>query len=147
MTRCSVILPLLMIAALAGCPFSCQPSLRKQPIFKGVYFEEPLNNATVHSPFTVKMGVKGMQVKPAGENIEDQGSGHFHLLIDDQRGYIPEGEPIPFDEHHLHFGKGDTETTVSLPKGSHTLSIQFGDGAHRSYGKSLSDTITVNVVE
>lgn len=52
---------------------------------------------------------------------------------------------IPATEHSLHFGKAQTETDVTLPPGQHTLTLQLGDGAHRSYGPELSSTITVNV--
>ncbi len=52
---------------------------------------------------------------------------------------------IPATDHSLHFGKAQTETDVKLPPGQHTLTLQLGDGAHRSYGPELSSTITINV--
>ncbi|WP_176115977.1 DUF4399 domain-containing protein, partial [Burkholderia cepacia] len=58
---------------------------------------------------------------------------------------IPKGEVIPASEHSLHFGKAQTETDIQLPPGKHTLTLQFGDGMHRSYGPAMSQTITVNV--
>lgn len=70
-------------------------------------------------------------------------TGHHHLLIDGKP--LPKGEVIPATDHSLHFGKGQTETDVTLPPGQHTLTLQFGDGAHRSYGPDVSQTITINV--
>lgn len=108
---------------------------------QSVSFVEPQDGATVPSTFHVKFGLDGMKVAPAGDMTE--GSGHHHLLIDADA--IPEGAVIPMDERHRHFGKGQTEAEITLPPGSHRLTMQFADGAHRSYGEKLSKTITVNV--
>ena len=58
---------------------------------------------------------------------------------------IATGEPVPLDDKDLHFGKGQTEGEITLPPGRHTLTLQFADGAHRSYGPKWAATITVNV--
>ncbi|MBB5465689.1 hypothetical protein HDG32_001793 [Paraburkholderia sp. CI2] len=71
------------------------------------------------------------------------GTGHHHLLIDGKP--LPKGEVVPATDKSLHFGKGQTETDLTLPPGDHTLTLQFGDGAHRSYGPEMSKTITVHV--
>ncbi|SMF99690.1 DUF4399 domain-containing protein [Burkholderia singularis] len=107
-----------------------------------VYFAEPANGATVTSPVHLKFGLEGdMAIKPAGDMTAN--TGHHHLLIDGQP--IPKGEVIPANEHSLHYGKGQTEADVKLSPGSHKLTLQLGDGMHRSYGPELSQTITVNV--
>ncbi|WP_369070749.1 DUF4399 domain-containing protein [Burkholderia gladioli] len=106
-----------------------------------VYFVAPSAGATVSNPVHVKMGVEGMQLRPAGDMTPN--TGHHHLEIDG--GPIPKGEVIPASEHSLHFGKAQTETDIQLPPGKHTLTLQFGDGMHRSYGPAMSQTITVNV--
>lgn len=93
------------------------------------------------SPVHVKFGLEGMALKPAGDMTPD--TGHHHLLIDGKP--VPKGDVIPATDHSLHFGKAQTETDVKLPPGQHTLTLQLGDGAHRSYGPELSSTITVNV--
>lgn len=108
---------------------------------KGVHFVEPADGATFSGEFKVVMGVRGMQVAPAGETAAN--SGHHHLLIDAEP--VPAGEVVPKSEQHLHFGKGQTETTLKLPPGTHTLTLQFADGAHRSYGEDMRSTITVTV--
>ncbi|NMG16062.1 DUF4399 domain-containing protein [Aromatoleum bremense] len=106
-----------------------------------VYFIEPADSAAVPQEFTVKMGVEGIRVQPAGQLAE--GSGHHHLIVDGKP--IEAGKPVPTDATHLHFGKGQTETTLKLAPGKHTLTLQFADGLHQSYGPGLSATISVQV--
>lgn len=101
----------------------------------------PADGATLSSPFIVKFGVTGMQVKPAGDMSAD--TGHHHLLINHDP--IKQGEAIPADATHLHFGKGQTETEVSLPPGSYQLTAQFANGVHQSYGPAMSQSIRVTV--
>lgn len=110
-----------------------------------VDFVEPKNGASVSNPIKVKMKVDGIKVRPAGEAPDEKTSGHHHLLID--VGSMTEGQAIPTDETHLHFGKGQTETEIKLPSGEHTLTLQFADGAHRSYGAKLSKTIKIKVIK
>ncbi len=105
------------------------------------FFVEPKDGATVSSPFKVKFGVEGKEVVPAGEDKPN--SGHNHLILNG--GPIPKGELIPTDDTHLHFGQAQTETELSLPKGTHTLTTQFADFGHLSYGPEWSQTITVTV--
>lgn len=106
-----------------------------------VFFEIPQNGAEVKSPFLVRMRVEGFGVAPAGTMVP--GTGHHHILVDS--GPIKSGEVIPADEKHIHFGKGQTEAQISLPPGKHRLTLQFADGAHRSYGETLAQTIEVLV--
>ncbi|ALP62414.1 MULTISPECIES: DUF4399 domain-containing protein [Paraburkholderia] len=107
----------------------------------GVSFVEPKDGATVSNPIHVKFAVEGMKIVPAGTMTE--GTGHHHLIIDGQP--LPKGEVIPANDKSLHFGKGQTETEITLPPGDHTLTLDFGDGAHRSYGPEMSKTITIHV--
>jgi hypothetical protein len=108
---------------------------------QSVNFTEPKDGAVVSSPFKVKFAVTGMEVKPAGNM--DNNTGHHHLLVNGDS--LKVGESIPFDEKHLHFGKGQTETDVTLPPGTYKLTMQFANGAHQSYGPGLSKSITVTV--
>ena len=106
-----------------------------------VFFIEPKNGAEVSQDFTVKFGVEGMKVKPAG--TMDHNTGHHHLVIDE--GSVPEGQVVGKDATHLHFGKGETETKLHLAPGEHTLTLQFANGAHISYGKKMAAAIKVKV--
>ena len=108
-----------------------------------VYFISPTDGATVSNPVTIRFGLKGMGVAPAG--VEKDKTGHHHLLID-----VPElpplDEPIPQDEMHRHFGGGQTEVTLDLPPGKHTLQLLLGDRNHIPHDPPVvSDIITVTV--
>ncbi|MDD0842294.1 DUF4399 domain-containing protein [Pseudomonas sp. Gutcm_11s] len=92
-----------------------------------VYFIEPVDGATVGQTFTVRFGLKGMGVAPAGIDVPD--TGHHHLLVDVSDMPLLD-EPIPSSEHILHFGKGQTETELTLPPGPHTLQLLIGDKHH-----------------
>ena len=67
------------------------------------------------------------------------GSGHFHVLIDSED--YPAGKVIQFDETHLHYGKGQQEADVKLPPGEHTLTLQFANAVHESYGPELRSKV------
>lgn len=107
----------------------------------GVYFQNLEDGQEVGTSVLVEMGVSGMDIKPAGE-IE-KGSGHHHIIIDG--GSIKTGDMVPADKTHIHFGKGQTETTLDLSPGEHTLTLQFANGAHQSYGPDWSKTISITV--
>ena len=125
---------------LTACASPADPN--RAPAFgAGVYFVEPANGAVVSSPFKLRFGIQGMEVKPAGDQVA--GQGHHHLLIN--RASQPKGEIIPADDAHIHFGKAQTETEVKLPPGTYKLTMQFADGFHLSYGKDMAATITVTV--
>nr|WP_229263504.1 DUF4399 domain-containing protein [Duganella dendranthematis] len=108
---------------------------------QSVSFVEPANGATVSSPFKVKFAVAGMDVKPAGDMTAN--TGHHHLLIN--AAAIKAGEVIPMDDKHIHFGKGQTETELTLPPGNYTLTMQFANGLHQAYGPGMNKEIKVTV--
>ena len=93
------------------------------------------------SPLKIEMGVKGMSVGKAGDL--KSGEGHHHIIVDGEA--VKEGEVVLKDEAHLHYGNAQTEAELSLAPGPHTLTLQFADGAHRSYGPSMSSTVHVTV--
>ncbi|MYM24598.1 DUF4399 domain-containing protein [Duganella sp. FT135W] len=108
---------------------------------QSVSFVEPANGATVSSPFKVKFAVSGMDVKPAGDMTAN--TGHHHLLVNATP--IKAGEVIPADEKHIHFGKGQTETELTLPPGNYTLTMQFANGLHQAYGPGMNKEIKITV--
>lgn len=91
-----------------------------------VYFISPRDGEAVTSPVIVRFGLKGMGVAPAG--MQKDATGHHHLLIDVD--LPPLDQPVPTDDHHKHFGAGQTETVITLPPGKHTLQLLLGDFAH-----------------
>ncbi|MGF7231383.1 DUF4399 domain-containing protein [Arachidicoccus sp.] len=127
------------IANAAVAPLPAIPAGAK------VYFKNIKDGETVSSPLKIEFGVDNMTVTkkaPVGKIAE--GIGHHHLLID-AGDSIPAGTIIPEDSTHIHYGGGQTEGTVTLAPGKHTLTLQFGDAIHRSYGSALASTVTVNV--
>jgi hypothetical protein len=92
-----------------------------------LYIISPQDGDTVSSPVKVIFGLNGMGVAPAG--IKMKNTGHHHLLID--LAQLPDiNLPIPSDDHHRHFGKGQTEAVIDLDKGEHTLQLILGDHMH-----------------
>ncbi len=115
--------------------------MKKAPNGATVRIVEPANGATVSSPVRVVMQAEGIQVVPAGSL--DGGTGHHHLIIN---AAPPEyGQVTPKDASHLHFGKGGTDANLDLAPGEYTITAQFADGLHRSYGKDLADSVTIIV--
>lgn len=112
------------------------------PAGASVFFKNLKDGQVVQNPIHVEMGVEGMRVDSAG--LVREGSGHHHLLIDDGDS-IPSGQVIPKDSTHLHFGNAQTETDLQLSPGKHKLTLQFADGMHRSYGRQMAATVTIEV--
>lgn len=130
-------------AVLAAFASGASPALAKDGK-NGVYFIEPRGDkAVVGREVTVKMGVKGYELAPASAGLQE-GTGHHHLIVDGP-AFIEKGQEIPFDETHLHFGKAQKEGVVNLTPGEHTLTLQFADAKHRSFGKKFAKQITVVV--
>ena len=115
---------------------------QKAPDGTSVSFSGIKNGDTVTSPFKVGFAVTGAKIAPAGTT--DAGTGHFHLIIDSD--LPPQDGPLPANEHVKHYGKGQTEDTITLPPGSHTLQIELADGLHVPFDPPVvSDKITVTV--
>ncbi|HXA91734.1 MAG TPA: DUF4399 domain-containing protein [Steroidobacteraceae bacterium] len=111
-----------------------------------VYIIAPHSGQTVKSPVTVRFGLKGMGIAPAGVKFDN--TGHHHLFIDTD---LPTdmSKPLPTTDKILHFGKGQTEVTLDkdkLPPGKHTLQLVFGDLNHVPLNPPLvSKKITITV--
>ncbi len=134
---------LTALPALAGGPTPANPAAQ-------VYFVNLQDGDTVSAPVTVVFGLSGMGVAPAGTDKEM--TGHHHLLID--RPPLGRGEDgaeelangLPADDHHMHFGGGQTQVTLDLPAGSHTLQLVLGDAAHVPHATPVvSEVITITV--
>ena len=103
----------------------------------------PADGATVDKTFTVKFGVEGIKLAPAGDQTPN--TGHHHLLIDVDQP-IAAGQVIPADANHVHFGKAQTEAEVTLAPGKHTLQLELADKNHMTFEPVIvSKKITVNV--
>lgn len=116
---------------------------KKAPAGASVFIVSPRDGETVAREFTVKFGVAGVAIKPAGDPAPN--TGHHHLLID-AAGLPPGNLPIPADANHRHYGKGQTEDTIKLPPGDHTLQLDFADTSHVQFNPPIvSKKITVHV--
>ena len=106
-----------------------------------LYFIEPKDGTTLNGPVKIVFGLSGMGVAPAG--IDFPNTGHHHLLVDLEN--LPDlSKPIPADKNHIHFGKGQTETTLELQKGKRTLQLLMGNYLHIPHKEPvISDKITI----
>jgi hypothetical protein len=139
MNRLLLALGLTLIASLAVAQERTAPGANAE-----VYFIAPQNGAKVHGPVTVRFGLKGMGIAPAG--IKFDNTGHHHLLVDTDFSELKLDAPIPATDKILHFGKGQTETTLTLTPGKHTLQLVFADYLHQSFNPPLhSNKITITV--
>jgi len=148
----------LMVLSLAACGDSGTPSndhvhkedaptaetMARTPSAPGakVWIIEPKDGATVKNPITVKFGAEDIHVVAAG--ITEPNSGHHHLLIDTKiEDY---NAPIPADAQHIHYGKAQTEGTIELSPGKHTLQDVFADRNHIPHEPPVqSEVITITV--
>jgi Domain of unknown function (DUF4399) len=128
----------LSFAVIATCGGASAQQAAKggptpSPEGAGVHFVGLKDGATLPPKATVRFGLRGMGVAPAG--LERADSGHHHLLIDTE--LPPLDQPIPNDFNHLHFGAGQTEAEINLKPGSHTLQLLFGDKDHIPHSPPL----------
>jgi hypothetical protein len=110
-----------------------------------VYIVSPKDGAKIKGPVTVVFGLKGMGIAPAG--IKFDNTGHHHLLVDAE---VPADLSLPLaaNEHSVHFGKGQTETTITLPPGKHTLQLVLADSLHTPHDPAvISKKITITVLK
>jgi len=136
-----------VIFALSACcalGAATAADLPRSPAPKDVelYFISPKDGETLTSPVTVRFGLRGMGIAPAGLAMEN--TGHHHLLIDTAPPAF--NMPIPADANHVHFGKGQTEAQVTLAPGKHTLQLLLADHLHIPHDPPvMSKPITVIV--
>lgn len=130
-----VLLPAAAAAAGGGGPTPSPEGAR-------VYFIAPEPGAVVSGELRVVMGLSGMGVAPAG--VDAPNTGHHHLLIDTP---LPDlASPVPADDHHRHFGGGQTEAVISLAPGEHTLQLLLGDRLHIPHAPPVySEVLTITV--
>jgi hypothetical protein len=133
----------LALAALALATAGLAQAGSTAPEGAELYFISPANGTHVNGKFTVRFGLRGMGVAPAG--VDMPGTGHHHLLINAEP--MPDlTQPLPSSDQVRHFGKGQTETELELPPGKYTLQLVLGDASHVPVDPPLtSGTITVTV--
>jgi len=144
----------ILIALSAAVVFTAAASAQQPsqgapaPAGAKVYFISPKDGETVSSPVSVKFGLKGMGVAPAGVEFDD--TGHHHVLVD--RDEVNASSPMMKEYMQtevsdlLHFGKGQTEAEIKLAPGKHTLQMVLGDQDHHPHTPPVfSERITITV--
>ena len=131
-----------LLAAWAMAAPTLAQDVSKAPADAKVMILEPANGAEVASPVTIKFGITGMEIAPAG--TDKPNSGHHHLIIDSK--VEDTKNAIPADEAHKHYGKGQTDVSLELRPGKHTLQLVLGDKNHIPHDPVVqSEVITITV--
>ena len=138
--RIFAIAALIVAVTVAGAQERIAPASGAE-----VYIISPKDGATVKGPVVVLFGLKGMGIAPAGVKFDN--TGHHHLLVDMD---VPSdlSVPMPATDKLLHFGKGQTQTSLTLAPGKHTLQLVFADLNHMAFNPPLvSKKITITVTQ
>ena len=134
---------LFMLCLLGVHAVAADERISPAPENAKLYFIEPVDGATVSETFTVKFGLAGMGVAPAG--VDKNNTGHHHLLINVKE--LPNlTQPLPANEQYRHFGGGQTQTELTLEPGTYTLQLLLGNHLHIPHNPPvISDKITISV--
>lgn len=134
-----------LVAALAfASPLLLAADRVAPPEGAKVYIISPADGETIQGPVTIRMGLTGMGVAPAGVKVDK--TGHHHLLINRTIEDVDLDASLPFSDSTRHFGGGQTEASLDLPAGTHTLQLLFMDYRHISFDPPLSsDVISITV--
>ncbi|MFP6755343.1 MAG: hypothetical protein CFH35_00414 [Alphaproteobacteria bacterium MarineAlpha9_Bin5] len=142
LTRISTFLTMLAVSGFIGVPIALADGRTASSDGAEVYIITPVDAEQVSSPVTIKFGLRGMDVAPAG--TEKANTGHHHLIID--APLPPFDEPVPADDNYRHFGGGQTEVTLDLGLGNHTLQLLLADHNHIPHEPVIrSRRIIINV--
>lgn len=137
--------PIVFAALVLAATLVWSAERTAAPAGAEAYIISPRDGARVTNPVVVRFGLKGMGIAPAGVKFDN--TGHHHLLIDTD---VPAdlNAPLPATEKIIHFGKGQTETTLTLPPGKHTLQLLVGDQSHVPHEPPImSKKITITVTK
>ena len=136
---------ILVATCLATASIAQDMDRTPAPESASVYIISPADGEVVTGPVTVKFGLSGMGVAPAG--VDQQNTGHHHLLIDiDDASMPPLDRPLPATDQVRHFGGGQTEVTLELESGRHSLQLLLGDHIHLPHQPPvMSERITITV--
>ena len=140
---------LLFAAVLSVClalltPAAALADQTPSPPGAKSYIISPQDGDVVSSPVTVQFGLVGMGIAPAG--VEKENTGHHHLLINNAVENVALKEPLPAEENLVHFGGGQTETTIELPPGTYRLQLLLADHNHIPHAPPvMSEVITITV--
>jgi hypothetical protein len=128
---------ILFVLALAACGSGGGNETESR-----VFFTNINDGETLDSPVTVQWAAENFTIEPAGE--VRAGAGHLHIMVD--ADCVAAGQIVPADDNHLHYGKAQTEATLELTPGEHTLCLQAADGVHTALaGEGTTQVVTITV--
>ncbi len=130
-------LPAMLVMPLALADTKLSPS----PEGAAAYIISPADGEVVGETVTVKFGLQGMGVAPAG--VDKPNTGHHHLLVDGEK--LPDLKQ-PLGKEVMHFGGGQTQKVIHLKPGKHTLQLILGNHQHIPHDPPVvSEKITIIV--
>ena len=122
------------------------PAVEPVATVPSIHFVEPADGATVPTLFKAVFGAENFTIEPVDEGMIHEGAGHFHIGLDTE--CLAAGEVIPTADPWIHFGDGSDQIELEMALGEHTLTIQIGDGEHRTLeDEGLCNTISITVSE
>ncbi len=132
---------LLSLFPLASFVQASDIQKSSSPEGASLYIISPSHGETVSRTFVVKFGLKGMGISPAG--MDKKGTGHHHLIVDGEK--LPDLDR-PMGSDVMHFGGGQTQKTIELSEGRHTLQLILGNYLHVPHNPPvISEKITIFV--
>lgn len=130
-----------LLSLVCGLSMTGIVQATESPAGANVYIISPSHGEVVSAPFTVKFGLSGMGIAPAG--VDKPNTGHHHLLIDMDAKEVLSGA---MGKNVKHFGGGQSEVELTLPSGQHTLQLVLGDQSHVPHSPPVvSEKITITV--
>jgi len=140
----SLFVPLIATIISITTPQLAMAERSPAPKDAKVYFINVNEGDVITGPVHIKFGLSGMGIAPAGTKVKN--TGHFHLIINDKIEGPELENGIPSDENHIHFGGGQTETTLNLKPGTYKLQLILGDYKHTPHSPPvMSKQITITV--
>ena len=107
-----------------------------------VYFINLIEGQKIKSPFLVQLGLTSeMGIAPALADWPD--TGHHHIIVDSTIKNMNKS----ISSKHIHLSKGQSEISLKLPLGKHTIQIVFADYSHIPHDPPIMSEIINIIVE
>ena len=112
----------------------------------GPQFTNFKDGDTVSNPVVVRFTSTGATMRHSmGHTATTMPLGHLHLIID--APLPPAGQMVPMDSRHIHLSHGESQATLHLVPGDHSLQLVLA-GADHHVGNPLvaSAKIIIHVI-
>ena len=95
----------------------------------GPQFTNVKDGDTVSNPVVVRFTSTGATMRHSmGHTATAMPLGHLHLIID--APLPPAGQMVPMDSRHIHFSHGESQATLHLVPGDHSLQLVLAGADH-----------------